>query len=75
VTDFFSGVRNRPQKEQIKLLAAWLERSVLTIERWRTGGMDIYDADSVVQFWRWNDSRRCNRKPNKIRRRFRSPIE
>ena len=40
--DFFPGVRNRTQKEQIKILATWLERSISTIERWRDdGGMDI----------------------------------
>jgi hypothetical protein len=74
--DFFPGVRKRPPREQIKLLAAWLERSVNTIERWQSAGMDIYSMDSVQQFLQWNTSRQRNRKPGK-RRRFkaRSPID
>jgi len=73
--DFFPGVRNRAPKEQIKILAEFLERSINTIERWTAGGMDIYDMDSVLQFYQWNKSRLKNRKVGRIPRLVRSPLE
>jgi hypothetical protein len=74
--DFFPGVRQRPRKEQLKILAAFLERSVNTIERWEAAGCDIYDADSVLQFYQWNKTRQRNRKPDKRRPlRVRSPLD
>jgi hypothetical protein len=74
--DFFPGNRQKfTLKEQIRNVALFVGRSVNTVERWASVGCDVFDVDSVMEFYRWNSLRAKNKKPYKRRRlRARSPL-
>jgi len=61
-------------KTRIAHIAVALDRSPITIKQWVSEGMDIFDPESVIQFYQWKNSRLRN-KPNHERpaRRYRPP--